>query len=312
MPKISVLMSVYKEPVEWIELAIDSILNQTFKDFEFIIVNDKPDREENKLLLNKYATRDSRIVVITNDTNIGLTKSLNKGLQIAKGEYIARMDADDISMPDRFEKQVKFLDNHSEVGVCGSAIEYFGGLYRIKRYPITTEQTFLFLETCFAHPSTMIRKSSVEREKFYNESYKVSQDYELWTYLYAKGVKFYNFEEVLLRYRFSAQQITAKVGREQVKASQLIRRKAFNDYAKMHGYKVELKSCGVTHDVVEYVVTKFILPQEIKSRLLLYLLCSMQKNKIKTLFIICLGKMTIVDFLRVIKYHYLHIPYLKY
>ena len=99
MPKISVIMSVYSERVDWIRKSIDSILNQTYSDFEFIIVNDKPDKEENAQLLEEYAARDSRIKVLTNEENIGLTKSLNKAFALAEGEFIARMDADDMALP---------------------------------------------------------------------------------------------------------------------------------------------------------------------------------------------------------------------
>ena len=109
MPKLSVVMSVYNEPTEWITQSIDSILNQTFRDFEFIIINDNPEREENESLLNSYSQKDKRIVVIKNEQNLGLTKSLNIGINEAKGDYIVRMDADDYSFPERFEKQVQFM-----------------------------------------------------------------------------------------------------------------------------------------------------------------------------------------------------------
>lgn len=119
MPKLSIIMSVYSEPIEWMRLSVDSILNQSYKDFEFIIINDKPDRKENRELLDVYKHKDNRIVLINNKVNLGLTKSLNIGLLAAKGEYIARMDADDISLPDRLKQQVDFLDTHPEVSIVG-------------------------------------------------------------------------------------------------------------------------------------------------------------------------------------------------
>ena len=118
MPKISVLMSVYNEPIDWMRQAIESILNQTYKDFEFIIVNDNPEREENQFVLNEYRNKDSRIIILCNEHNIGLTKSLNKGLTVANGEYIARMDADDIALPKRFEKQALYLAKNKNVFLC--------------------------------------------------------------------------------------------------------------------------------------------------------------------------------------------------
>ena len=102
--KVSVLMSVYSEPKEWLISSINSILNQSFSDFEFIIINDNPTRSINSIVLNYFAITDSRVKIFENKSNIGLTKSLNKGLKLTEGKYIARMDADDISLPDRFFK----------------------------------------------------------------------------------------------------------------------------------------------------------------------------------------------------------------
>ena len=103
-PMVSVIMSVYNEPAEWIMLAIDSVLHQTYRDVEFIIVCDNPDNDSICNLLSNYMDNDTRIVLILNKTNIGLTRSLNVALHKCKGKYIARMDADDISFPNRFEK----------------------------------------------------------------------------------------------------------------------------------------------------------------------------------------------------------------
>lgn len=140
-PKVSVIMSVYKEPVEWLHESIDSILNQTFTDFEFIIICDNPSYDEGIALLYAYKEKDHRIVLIENEKNLGLTKSLNKGITVAKGDFIARMDADDISLPERFEKQMSLLEKHPEIGVCGSIIDYMGDRKGVKYYP---EKTLYF------------------------------------------------------------------------------------------------------------------------------------------------------------------------
>ena len=139
--RISVVISVYKEPVEWLSQSIDSILHQTFSDFEFIIVCDNPAYEEGINTLKEYSKKDGRIRLIFNEGNIGLTKSLNKGLAIAQGEYIARMDVDDIAMTERFAKQLEYLDSHPEIGVCGSIIKYIGDRKGVKYYP---EKTLYF------------------------------------------------------------------------------------------------------------------------------------------------------------------------
>ena len=120
---ISVIMSNYNTPEEYLREAIESILNQTYKNFEFIIIDDCS--TDNSLEIIK-SYNDERIVLIENEENIGLTKSINKGLAVAKGEYIARMDADDVSLPQRFEKQINYMNDHTELIVCGSSMELIG------------------------------------------------------------------------------------------------------------------------------------------------------------------------------------------
>ena len=119
-PEISVIMSVYNEPKEYLIRSIESILNQTFKDFEFIVILDNPKNEIARNIAKEYSLKDERIVFIKNEENIGLTKSLNKGISISKGKFIARMDADDISHPKRFEEQISFLNKNNEYGLCGT------------------------------------------------------------------------------------------------------------------------------------------------------------------------------------------------
>ena len=127
-PHISVLMSVYHEPIDWLALSVDSILNQSFSDFEFIIIVDDPNNQEAINYIRQKEEEDNRIVLLINEENVGLTKSLNKGLKIAKGNYIARMDADDISYPERFEKQFTFMESHPSVILLGTGVRYFGDL----------------------------------------------------------------------------------------------------------------------------------------------------------------------------------------
>ena len=115
-PKVTVLMSVYNGE-KYLQEAIDSILEQTFKDFEFLIINDGSTDKTGEILESYH---DLRIKIINNEKNIGLTKSLNKGLKLARGEYIARQDADDISMPERLEKEVEFLETHQDYAVVGA------------------------------------------------------------------------------------------------------------------------------------------------------------------------------------------------
>src|SRR5690349_21132656 len=114
-PAISVIMPVYNS-AKFLRLAVESILDQTFKDFEFLIINDGSTDESEAILL-EHAARDPRIVYIKNETNIGLIASLNKALSLAKGKYIARMDGDDVSLPERLAKQVSYLEENNTVAV---------------------------------------------------------------------------------------------------------------------------------------------------------------------------------------------------
>ena len=211
--KLSVVMSIYKEPVEWMRQSIDSILNQTFTDFEFVIVNDNPIRSENRDILDEYSKKDFRIIVLSNDENIGLTKSLNKGLETARGEYIARMDSDDIALEERFQRQVDFLDSHRDISVCATnahSINARGRIIKRNRYSRKLNPNNLFIFNSIAHPSVMFRRELLNvRKPLYNEDCPYSQDYELWQHLFLKGHKIHTLPETLMLYRKSRNQISS-------------------------------------------------------------------------------------------------------
>lgn len=122
---VSVVMSIYNEQESWLKMSIDSILHQTYSNFEFIIVNDNPQRTLNRNLIEHYQKLDERIVYIENHVNIGLTKSLNLAIAVAKGDYIARMDADDYSFPTRLEKQITFLSKNCDIIAVGTWVNFF-------------------------------------------------------------------------------------------------------------------------------------------------------------------------------------------
>ena len=220
IPAISVIMSIYNEPEQWLCESIESILNQTYTDFEFIIINDNPKREVNRKVLNRYQGEDKRIIAIHNEENIGLTKSLNKGLKIAKGEFIARMDGDDISLPRRFEKQVIHLFNNPDIAVCGTQIKIIGNWINFKKliFPLEHHRIAheLLLNSSFAHPTVMIRREVLKRNNIkYDESFQQTQDYKLWVDLIGLG-KFSNIKERLLLYRTSQNQISLKKKEQQI------------------------------------------------------------------------------------------------
>ncbi len=218
-PCISVLMSIYGESIEWIEEAINSILSQSFNSFELIIINDKPNRVENRILLEKYVKRDDRIRIVTNELNLGLTKSLNKGFALAKAKYIARMDADDISDSDRLQLQFDFLEDNPEIDICGTWVRTFGGKKRKAwKNPVTWEnlKASLVFGNRLSHASVMIKRSSLEQVNLkYDESYIKAQDYALWSDAVFSGLKLCNIPKYLLKYREHEAQISSRTGSEQ-------------------------------------------------------------------------------------------------
>ena len=203
MKKISVILSVYNSE-KYLKPAIVSILNQTFKDFEFLIIDDASTDNSGKIT-KKFAAKDKRIMLINNKKRLGLTKSLNKAIRLAQGKYIARMDADDISLPDRLKKQTDFLDKNKEIAFCGTAIIYINEKgERLKKdvypldYPALKEAVLHFCP--FKHPTLIFRKNILLKENGYNEDFQFAQDYELVLRLLQK-YKGANLKEPLLLYR---------------------------------------------------------------------------------------------------------------
>ncbi len=206
MPKVSVIMPVYNAE-KYLKEAIDSILSQTFADFEFIILDDSSS-DSSPEIVRSY--QDERIRFYINEQNMGVAKTLNKGLDLATGEYIARMDSDDISLPERFEKQVAYLDKNPKVGVLGCGTEEFGeGLQSKFSRPTSSSAGYkvdLLFNTCVAHPAAMIRKSALGENR-YEEKYNGVEDHVLWWRI-AEKHDIYSLYEVLFRYRRHKSQVT--------------------------------------------------------------------------------------------------------
>lgn len=208
MPKISVLMPVYKANEEYLREAIESILNQTFNDFEFLIIDDCPD-DTREAIVKSYS--DKRIRYSKNDKNLGITHTRNKLIDMARGEYLAVMDHDDISLPTRFEKQVKYLDEHQDVGVVSSNIKFLIK-NQISKHPIDSHniKVALMQECIMHHPASMIRKSVLINNNIrYEERFSPSEDYALWCRL-IPFTNFHNIPEVLFYYRDHAENTTHK------------------------------------------------------------------------------------------------------
>jgi glycosyltransferase involved in cell wall biosynthesis len=224
-PKITVLMPVYNCEL-YIQEAVDSILNQTFTDFEFLIIDDASS-DSTVSLIKKY--NDPRIQLIEKPINTGYTNSLNLGLQLAKGKYIARMDGDDISLLERFAKQVAFLEANPAVILCGTWYSIIGS-DRIVKVPESHDaiKVALLKGNCLAHPSVMIRKRSLEVfSTVYDVSKEPAEDYDLWVRLVMEG-KLYNLQEVLLDYRTHSNQVTKKHSDKQKDSVMKTKRNLFN------------------------------------------------------------------------------------
>jgi len=209
-PKVTVLMSVYNGG-KYLREAIDSILVQSFKDFEFLIIDDGS-TDSSSDIIRSYT--DPRIRLIKNEENIGLTHSLNKGLKLARGEYIARMDADDISLPERLEKQVHFLDEHMGVGLVSSSyikINMAGEEIGFQKVAIENDEIKerLLQFNCFCHPSAVFRRECVERVGAYRETFEIAQDYDLWLRI-AEEFEVANVEESLCKWRVCTDSITTR------------------------------------------------------------------------------------------------------
>ncbi len=178
---VSVIMSTKDTEENMLKEAINSILNQTYKNIEFIIVCDGS--EENYNYIKKL--KDKRIKIIKNVSTIGLTKSLNKGLKIAKGKYIARMDSDDISSKNRLKWQIEYLEKHLNVDICSVIPKNFGYShnYSINLFPsFDGNKAQLFLYSCLTHAAVVFRKSFLDQFQIkYDENCLLAQDYELWT-----------------------------------------------------------------------------------------------------------------------------------
>lgn len=205
-PKVSVLTPIYNTNPQHLREMIESVLNQTFDDFEFLILNDSPDNTEIENIVKEYAAKDKRIKYFKNEKNIGISDSRNKLMELAAGEYIAIVDHDDISLPDRFIQQVDFLDKNPHIGVVSGWIEYYIEGKRTGKYWQTVEHNIKIKErltvNCeVCHPTAMIRRSVlIENNIKYEAKYSPCEDYIMWIRLFDK-TRFYNIQNPLLLYR---------------------------------------------------------------------------------------------------------------
>jgi glycosyltransferase involved in cell wall biosynthesis len=200
-PEISVIMPAYNAE-KYIAASIESILNQTFRNFELIILDDASSDTTKEIVLS-YAQKDNRIVYVPKDSNHGPATLRNEGIHLAKGTFIALNDADDLSEPTRFEKQIIVFNKQPNIAVCGSWIVNFGDnmqsyVFKAPENPLEIKLTFLSYD-CLANSSAMFRKSCVENLE-YQKEYVPAEDYKLWSEVIVKH-DFYIIQEALVHYR---------------------------------------------------------------------------------------------------------------
>ena len=201
-PLVSIVMPIYNSET-YLDEAILSIIHQTYKNWELLIINEFGSNEEGKRIINRYAAIDSRIRLIQNSERLGIAESLNEGLRQAKGEYIARMDGDDISLPKRIEKQVGFMEENKNILLCGVQVEVFGSEkwdWKLETYSAQIRTDVLLYSPC-VHPTILFRRDIIDKYNvFYNKEYKASEDYDFFTRVLEFG-DIANLKEVLFKYR---------------------------------------------------------------------------------------------------------------
>ena len=219
-PSVTVLLPVHNA-AQYVGEAIESILAQTFKDFELLIIDDGS-TDETPAILERYARLDPRIRLVCREAR-GLVATLNEGIGLARGEWIARMDADDVSVLDRLSRQLDFLKT-SAFDFCGGAIECVGGWKTIWTYPTTPEgcEVQLLFGVPFAHPAIVGRRTAFA-QLGYRSEFMHCEDYDLWQRAWAEGMRMANVPQVVLRYRIHSGQVTTLHRLEQAHATNIVR-----------------------------------------------------------------------------------------
>jgi glycosyltransferase involved in cell wall biosynthesis len=244
--RVTVLMPVYNAE-KYLASAIQSILDQTYKDFELLLINDGSTDKSVEVI---ESFNDSRIKLVHNEQNINVESTLNRGLDLIDTEYIARMDSDDIAFPNRLQKQVEYMDKHPEVGVCSSWIHLFDAVeYDIQNPTDHDEiQCELLFHNVIAHPGVIMRKSLIDKYNLRYAKYRYAEDLDMWmrcSFLF----KLHNVPEVLLNYRISSNSVSQAHSQLQNESINKVLKKNFealglnlnDDQINLHkkiGYKV--------------------------------------------------------------------------
>lgn len=242
MPPVSVILPVYNGE-KYLSIAVESILSQSFTDFELIIINDAS-TDSTESIIKKFQETDQRIICYKNEQNAGVSATLNKGVELCKGLFIARMDADDIALPTRFQQQLDFLTTHEDIALVDVLMEYINGNgnslgeYNSKIFRPDKIKSYLANKNPLGHSSIMIRADILRKYRYHQTDF---EDYELWLRLAADGYKIAKLETPLLQYRIHELSITGKslIGKsaflKQAKAKRLY---LSNEITKKHRWSL--------------------------------------------------------------------------
>lgn len=255
-PKVSVVMAVYNTE-KYLKESIESILNQTYTDFEFIIINDGS-TDDSPDIIKKYVENNPRIIFLQNETNLWISKTRNKWLKEAKWEYIANFDSDDIALPNWIETQIDFLEKNSQIDVCGANINFIDKEWKKTlrlKYPEKDKdiKASLYFINPFVHSTVVIRKNCLDTIWFYNEKLKNAEDLDLWFRLYDKGFKFHNNQKYLVNYRVHWANSIIKQRKEMIENTVILLKKN-NFFKKISFNKIAIKFFIISFIKYSYVI----------------------------------------------------------
>lgn len=261
-PLVSVVMPIYNAQ-RYLTQAIDSILSQTLKNFELILVNDAS-TDKTLYIINKFKSKDNRIRLINNKKNLQMAESLNLAIDLAKSDLIARMDQDDISLPNRLEVQHAFMQSHPNVAIVGNDIIIIDEHDKVtgkRTYPISSKglKKILFRYSAFAHPTVMFRKYHFQKVGGYNPKKHPCEDIDLWFRLGTK-YEFANIPNFLLKYRVSI----ASGSHKNLINTEIIGFKIKIEAIKKYGYKPVFYD--IIYNILQFV-TAWLMPPDIRIRL---------------------------------------------
>ena len=249
-PLVSVVIPAFNERPDMITDAINSILQQTYSNIELHIFDDST-KEETKAAIDVFSA-DSRVNIHRSESRVGFIKSLNLGLEAAKGQYIARMDGDDFSHPDRFEKELAFLESHPDVMVVGGQMNIMdenGQITSSRSYPTGGVKFFLFscARNPLAHPTVMMRREVVDKGYRYDETLKMSEDLDFWLRLMNDGYKLANIPDTVLNYRVMDNFLEKRSSDVQREVMAQVRHKNFDKRHLVHSILSDLSGWLFTH-----------------------------------------------------------------